>query len=175
MTARFHLGAPARACGFAVGWALFTLVLLVATRPMGLGPGFSRPLPYAIAAIIISLTGHLIHRWLYPGSGHAFQTAAPQAGAKTGAFRRIFKEPLRGLVGFFRGTAAFNNFVFLTIAYILGIGLTSLFIRKEPDEKKPSVPGLSETSETPEAAPQASYWRDLNLGKQDADAYYRPY
>ena len=164
MTARFHLGAPARACGFAVGWALFTLVLLVATRPMGLGPGFSRPLPYAIAAMIISLTGHLIHRWLYPGSGHAFQTAASEAGAKTGGFRRIFKEPLRGLGGFFRGTAAFNNFVFLTIAYILGIGLTSLFIRKEPDEKKPSAP-----------VSQASYWRDLNLGKQDADAYYRPY
>ena len=179
MTARFHLGAPARACGFAAGWALFTLALLVATRPMGLGPGFSRPLPYAIAAILISFSGHLIHRWLHPDSGHAFYAAGPEAGAKTGALRRFFKEPLRGLSGFFRGTAAFNNFIFLSIAYILGIGLTSLFIRKgaqekpgvqeKPDGKKPSA------SAPTDATSNATYWRDLNLGKQDADAYYRPF
>jgi hypothetical protein len=154
-----------RACGFAVGWALFTLALLVATRPMGLGPGFSRPLPYAVAAILISLTGHLIHRWLNPGSSHANSGAPPEAAAKTGALRRIFKEPLRGLSGFFRGTASFNNFLFLSIAYILGIGLTSLFIRKEDHGKKASTT----------AASDATYWRDLNLGKQDADAYYRPF
>lgn len=172
MTARFHLGAPARACGFALGWALFTLALLVATRPMGLGPGFSRPLPYAAAAILISVTGHLLHRWLHPASAHAshdFSGAAPEAAAKTGALRRIFREPLRGLGGFFRGTAAFNNFLFLSIAYILGIGLTSLFVRKDPDEKLPPAQGRSPGSS------HASYWRDLNLGQQDADAYYRPF
>lgn len=158
MTARFHLGAFARACGFAAGWALFTLILLVATRPMGLGPGFSRPLPYAVAAILISLSGHLVHRWLHPGSGHGNPHASSKADAKTGTLRRIFGQPLRGLSGFFRGTAAFNNFIFLSIAYILGIGLTSIFIRKDA-----------------QAPPRATYWRDLNLGKQDADAYYRPF
>jgi hypothetical protein len=169
MTARFHLGAPARACGFAVGWALFTLALLVATRPMGLGPGFSRPLPYAVAAIMISLSGHIIHRWLHPGSGNGTPEAKPKVGVKTGALRRIFKEPLRGLSGFFRGTAAFNNFIFLSIAYILGIGLTSIFIRKEPNRKEPD-------GKMPSAASaDGTYWRDLNLGKQDADAYYRPF
>ncbi len=125
---------------------------------MGLGPGFSRPLPYAVAAIIISIAGHLIHRWLHPGSGHGISGSGSKDSVKTGALRRIFKEPLRGLSGFFRGTAAFNNFIFLSIAYILGIGLTSLFIRKDAQETS-----------------SATYWRDLNLGKQDADAYYRPF
>ncbi len=173
MTARFHLGAPARACGFAAGWALFTLVLLIATRPMGLGPGFSRPLPYAIAAILFSVLGHLSIRWLNGGSAHTVPETGPkaaaQATAKNGPLRRFFKElfrePLRGLAAFFRGTAAFNNFVFLSIAYILGIGLTSIFIRKDASGNKPSDP----------AKAPATYWKDLNLGKQDADAYYRPF
>lgn len=180
MTARFHLGAPARACGFAAGWALFTLVLLIATRPMGLGPGFSRPLPYAVAAMIISITGHIIHRWLYPGSGPGNPRTDSNPDAKTGTLRRIFKEPLRGLSGFFLGTAAFNNFVFLSIAYILGIGLTSLFVRKEPDEKRTTRPMQPSAAAPTGAAPSTAtsnttYWRDLNLGKQDADAYYRPF
>jgi hypothetical protein len=180
MTARFHLRAPARACGFAAGWALFTLALLVATRPMGLGPGFSRPLPYALAALFISIAGHLLHRWLHPASGPGFPAAGPEAGAKTGALRRIFQEPLRGLGGFFRGTAAFNNFIFLTLAYILGIGLTSLFIRKpipeKPDGRKPTAANAGASSIIPSHdASSTTYWRDLNLGKQDADAYYRPF
>ena len=140
---------------------------------MGLGPGFSRPLPYAIAAILISFSGHLIHRWLHPGSGHAFPAAGSNPSVKTGALRRIFKEPLRGLSGFFRGTAAFNNFIFLSIAYILGIGLTSLFIRKTDGGKQPSPANPSGAPS--DASSQASYWRDLNLGKQDVDAYYRPF
>lgn len=169
MTARFHLGAPARACGFAAGWALFTLVLLIATRPMGLGPGFSRPLPYAIAAILFSVLGHLSLRWLHAGAAHAVPKSGSHTAAKTGAVRRffkeLFKEPVHGLAVFFRGTAAFNNFVFLSIAYILGIGLTSIFIRKDASGNKPSDPAKAPTT----------YWKELNLGKQDADAYYRPF
>jgi hypothetical protein len=156
MTARFPLGAFARACGFAAGWAVFTAVLLLATRPMGIGPGFSRPLPYAAAAILISLSGHLIRRWLKEGP----LPGAPTAG---GTLHRLGGAWLRGLLAFFKGTAAFNNFVFLSIAYILGIGLTSLFIRKEKPGKMRGE------------GPDSTYWRDLDLGKQDADAYYRPF
>ncbi|MEO6098396.1 MAG: hypothetical protein ABIW76_23070 [Fibrobacteria bacterium] len=172
MTARFILGTLARAGGFAAGWAVFTLALLVATRPMGLGPGFSRPLPYAIAAIIISLSGHLIQRWLNEG-------ALPAAPANQGLFRYIYRQKLRGLALFFKGTAGFNNFIFLSIAYFIGIGLTSLFMRKESSGKPGSRPAAKKS--VPAAATgvdptmPSSYWRDLHVGKQDADAYYRPY
>jgi hypothetical protein len=156
MSAGFSIAAFARACGFAAGWAVFTLALLLATRPMGIGPGFSRPLPYAAAALIFSCAGHLIRLWLR-------EELPPVTAAQGGMFRKLWKALLRGLSVFFKGTTAFNNFVFLSVAYFIGIGLTSLFIRKEGAGKKASGP------------PEASYWKDLNLGKRDADAYYRPY
>jgi hypothetical protein len=179
MTARFILGALARAGGFAAGWAIFTLILLVATRPMGLGPGFSRPLPYAIAAILISLCGQLFQRWLHEGP----LPATPTDG---GLFRHIYRQTLRGLARFFKGTAGFNNVLLLSIVYFIGIGLTSLFIRKPASGKpapapvaKKSVPAatgnaLNAANGSPGALP-ATYWNDLALGKQDADAYYRPF
>jgi hypothetical protein len=172
MTARFILGALARAGGFAAGWAIFTLILLVATRPMGLGPGFSRPLPYAIAAMIISLCGHLIQRWLNEGR-------LPLVPQDLGPFRYIYQQKLRGLALFFKGIAGFNNFLLLSIVYFLGIGLTSIFIRK-PASGKPApaqaVPGdpVNAAHSATNTFP-ATYWNDLHLGKQDADAYYRPY
>ncbi|MDB5106091.1 MAG: hypothetical protein JWP91_3780 [Fibrobacteres bacterium] len=156
MTAPFHSGAIPRACGFAAGWAVFTAALLVATRPMGIGPGFSRPLPYAAAAILLCVSGHLIRRWL----GEAGPIPVDATG---GALRKAGREWLAGLRLFFKGPAAFNNFVFLSIAYFLGIGLTSMFIRKAGHAKS-GVEGS-----------EPSHWRDLDLGKQDADAYYRPY
>jgi hypothetical protein len=165
MTARFTLGALARTAGFAAGWAIFTLALLVATRPMGLGPGFSRPLPYAIAAIIICLTGHLIRRWLSEGK-------LPEVPANAGWFPSIYRQKLRGLALFFKGTAAFNNFIFLSVAYFIGIGLTSLFIRKEASGKP--APASAAPGSAVKGAP-ATYWSDLHVGKQDADAYYRPF
>ncbi len=156
MTARFSLGAMAQACGFAVGWAVFTLVLLLATRPMGIGPGFSRPLPYAAAAILLSGAGHLIRRWLNEGP----LPGKPGAG---GSLRGLGRAWLHGFRIFFKGPASFNNFVFLSIAYILGIGLTSIFIRKGEGGKKPGDP------------PPSTYWRNLDLGKRDPEAYYRPF
>jgi hypothetical protein len=156
MTARFLPGAPARACGFAAGWSFFTAILLLATRPMGIGPGFSHPLPYAGAAILLSVSGHLIRRWL--GDSPVAAEAGPG-----GALRRLGREWLHGFRLFLKGPAAFNNFILLSVAYCIGIGLTSLFIRKRNGGK-------------PEGeAPATTYWRDLAPGKRDGDAYYRPY
>jgi hypothetical protein len=154
MSSTFPSWPAARAAGFAAGWAGFTVLLALATRPMKLGPGFSNLLPYAVAAILISGAGHLARWWLNQAHG----------GAGTGNARGIrgfVTAWVRGLLLFFKGTAAFNNFLFLSIAYFLGIGLTSLFVRGK-DGKKP-------------AAGTDTHWRDLNLGKGEADAYYRPF
>src|SRR5437868_8321250 len=112
MTARSNLDAFARACGFAAGWSIFTGALLLATRPMGIGPGFSHPLPYAAVAILICSTGHLIRRWLHEALPPADTSAA-------GALRRLGREALRGLRVFFKGPAAFNNFIFLSVVYFI--------------------------------------------------------
>jgi len=139
---------------------------------MGIGPGFSRPLPYAITAILISSFGHLLRRWLNEGS-------IPAAPEKGGSIRRLFQALLRGQRVFFKGTAAFNNFLFLSLAYFLGIGITSLFIRKDATGKRP--PRRSDEATGAEADAEAgtetsgTYWRNLNPGKKDVDAYYRPF
>jgi hypothetical protein len=146
----------ARACGFAAGGSIFTAALLLASRPMGLGPGFSDPLPYAAAAILICVSGHAIRRWLHEPLPLA-DTAAP------GTLRRLGREALQGLRVFLKGPASFNNFVLLSLVYFLGIGLSSLFFRG----KGPAKTGMDGTIST--------YWRDLDRGKRDADAYYRPF
>ncbi|HKP97853.1 MAG TPA: hypothetical protein VJ385_19100 [Fibrobacteria bacterium] len=155
----FSISAAARAAGFASGWAVFAALLALATRPMGLGPGFSNLLPYAIAAILLSGAGHLVRHWLC-------QAPAPEKGETGGSLRRLRRAWLQGVRAFFHGTAACNNFVFLSAAYFLGIGITSLFLRR--GRRRAPDPASS-------AGPAGSYWRDLNLGKREADAYYRPF
>lgn len=157
MTPAFLSAVIARATGFAAGWAAFTAVLALASRPMRLGPGFSNLLPYAIAAILLTGAGHLARLWLN-------QAVAPPAPAKDGLRRGMGRAWLRGLQAFFHGTAACNNFIFLSVAYFAGIGITSLFAGRK--EKKFPAPG---------STPPAGYWQDLNLGKREADAYYRPF
>ena len=165
MAPAFLLSALPAAIGFGTGWAGFTLVLTVATRPMKLGPGFSNLLPYAVAAILLTGAGHLVRWWLN-------QTSSPASIGKDGFFPAIGRAWVRGLLAFFKGTAAFNNFVFLSVAYFLGIGVTSLFVRSKP-RKTAAPPAEASNGAAPTAS--ASYWQDLNLGKQEADAYYRPF
>jgi hypothetical protein len=154
MAPAFSWDGIARGAGFASAWAFFTAALALATRPMGIGPGFSNPIPYAMAAILLCGAGYGIRHWLREGAG---RPSGP-ADAGTGAWRRLGRGWLAGLRAFFKGTAACNNFILLTAAYFAGIGLTSLFIRK----RRP--PAASE-----------SHWQPLDLGKQEADAYYRPF
>jgi hypothetical protein len=149
----------ARTLGFGAGWAAFTLLLALATRPLGLGPGFSNLVPYAIAAISMSILGILAHRWLHGGD-----RGTPEKPGNPAPARRLGRAWLDGAGRFFRGTAFFNNFILLTVTYVLGIGLTSLFMRGKG--RKAGARG---------ANPADSHWEDLNLGKREADAYYRPF
>lgn len=124
---------------------------------MRLGPGFSNLIPYAAAAILLTGTGHVIRAWLG-------QADSPKRTRNAGLIRDFGAAVLEGVRLFFKGTAAFNNFLFLSVAYILGIGLTSLFMRGKGDGKPESA-----------ANPPESHWRELKTGKQEADAFYRPF
>jgi hypothetical protein len=56
-----------------------------------------------------------------------------------------------------------SNFVFLFLAYVLGVGLSALFYRLGPGRKKR------------EATPPATYWRDLPPASKHKDAWLRPF
>ncbi len=150
----------ARTLGFGTGWAGFTLLLALATRPMGLGPGFSNLIPYAIAAISMSILGSMAHRWLHGGGDRRTMEKPGTAPV----LRRLGRAWLDGAGRFFRGTASCNNFILLTVTYVLGIGLTSLFMRGKGRRADPRGAKAAE-----------SHWEELNLGKREADAYYRPF
>ena len=154
-------GAAARAVGFAGAWAIFTLALTLASRPLHWGPGFANPLPYALASLLIMGAGRLVRLWLNEGAAPPSAASGPNPEPLLGRVRR---ESLAGARFFLLGTAAFNNFILLSLTYLIGIGISSLFFRK---------PGRR-NSKHPEPSP-GTYWEYLNLGKQEADAYYRPF
>ena len=55
-----------------------------------------------------------------------------------------------------------SNFVFLTVAYFLGIGLSSIFYRLGPGRKK-------------EAVDPESYWLKVPPAPKERDAWLRPF
>jgi len=165
----------ARATGFAAAWVVFSAALTVASRSIRLGPGFSNPAPYAAAAILLYACGRLIRFWLHE------REPAPQPIAYAG-LRRLGRSALDGLRAFFRGPAACNNFLFLSVAYFIGIGVSSLFIREKSEPSAgPQGKGLqggtsdAKTLDTSGTKALDTYWQDLNLGNREADAYYRPF
>jgi hypothetical protein len=56
-----------------------------------------------------------------------------------------------------------SNFVFLLLAYVLGVGLSALFYRLGPGRTKR------------EAITPATYWRDLPPASKNKDAWLRPF
>jgi hypothetical protein len=58
------LNGMGRLVGFLVAWAAMTVALTLASRIVGLGPGFANPLPYAGLAIVMAQTGRLLRKWI---------------------------------------------------------------------------------------------------------------
>ena len=77
--------------------------------------------------------------------------------------KEFFKGIKRGQKLFGEEIASIINFILLTLVYILGIGLTSIFAKVF--RKKFLNPENQEDT----------YWLDLNLGKKQKEEYYRQF
>lgn len=58
------LNGMGRLVGFLVAWAAMTVALTLASRIVGLGPGFANLLPYAGLAMVMAQTGRLLRKWI---------------------------------------------------------------------------------------------------------------
>lgn len=76
-----------------------------------------------------------------------------------------WKKPLesfgKGLMFILKPLQVVSNFVFLALAYVVGVGLSSLFYRVG-QRRKPS-------------GDEASFWRELPTAPRDKDAWLRPF
>lgn len=79
-----------------------------------------------------------------------------------------WKRPLEvfsnGLMTVLKPLQIVGNFVFLTVAYILGVGLSSLFYRLGPGRRARGESGGVE-----------SYWTAVPPAPRDQDAWLRPF
>ena len=69
-----------------------------------------------------------------------------------------------GLMFVLKPLQVVSNFVFLGLAYVLGVGLSSLFYRLGPGRKARVANASSST-----------YWRELPQASRDKDAWLRPF
>ncbi len=78
-----------------------------------------------------------------------------------------WKKPLesfgKALMFILKPLQVVSNVVFLGAAYVIGVGLSSLFYRLGPRRKaaRPSA--------------EATYWRELPAASRDKDAWLRPF
>jgi hypothetical protein len=73
----------------------------------------------------------------------------------------------RGLMFVLRPLQIVGNFVFLTVAYVLGVGLSSLLYRLGPGRERAGT-GYPDSS-------LDTYWRELPPAPTDRDAWLRPF
>lgn len=141
--------------GWIAAWAVLALALTAASRAFHLGPGFRNPLPYSVAALVMNQVGRLLRRWL----GEGRHASEPPLG--------LWRALRGGFSAFIRDTSGFNNFILLSLAYFLGVGMSALFTRLGRKGSGSAGAGSAGARDT--------YWVDTDLGKKEADAYSRPY
>lgn len=73
----------------------------------------------------------------------------------------------RGLMFVLKPLQIVSNFVFLTLAYVLGIGLSALFYRLGPGRKAAADARDVQSADT--------YWRELPSAPRERDAWLRPF
>lgn len=78
--------------------------------------------------------------------------------------RTFFKGLIEGFKDFNSIVIMTVNFVLLSIVYIIGIGLTSIFAKI----MKKNFLDIKKTNKD-------SYWEDLNLKKESFEKYYRQF
>ncbi len=78
-------------------------------------------------------------------------------------WKRPFELLGKGVMFVLKPLQVVGNFVFLSVAYFLGVGLSALFYRLGPSKKKNADPSDS------------TYWRELPPAPEDREAWLRPF
>ena len=81
-----------------------------------------------------------------------------------GALRKFLGRLNKGLLIVLKPLQIANNFIFLAVAYYVGVGFSSLLYRLGPGRK------ISPKSENPD-----SYWRKLPPAPRDSASWQRPF
>ncbi len=75
-----------------------------------------------------------------------------------------------GFVGFFKNIASFNNFVLLSLAYFVGVGLSYL-LYKRSQKKSAAAPQVG----TYKTVNTNSHWQEMDSTSRPTDSFYRPF
>jgi hypothetical protein len=81
-----------------------------------------------------------------------------------GALRKFLGRLNRGLLVVLKPLQILNNFLFLAIAYYIGVGLSSILYRLGPGKKNRAKSVAAE-----------SYWREMPPVSRDPAAWQRPF
>jgi|GEM_PF-4291656 len=78
--------------------------------------------------------------------------------------KKVLEAFSKGLMTVLKPMQIIGNFVFLTVAYVFGVGLSSLFYRLGPGRRAKT-----------ESEQVESYWSDVPPAPRDRDAWLRPF
>jgi hypothetical protein len=87
---------------------------------------------------------------------------------QTGALRKLLGRLNKGLLVVLKPLQILNNFLFLALAYFIGVGFSSLLYRLGPGKKKTAKIATPADSGD-------SYWRELPPAPRDKAAWLRPF
>ncbi|MCD6024053.1 MAG: hypothetical protein K0Q91_969 [Fibrobacteria bacterium] len=81
-----------------------------------------------------------------------------------GALRKFLGRLNKGLLVVLKPLQILNNFLFLAIAYYIGVGLSSILYRLGPAKKNGAKSAVAD-----------SYWREMPPAPRDPAAWQRPF
>lgn len=80
-----------------------------------------------------------------------------------GALRKFLGRLNKGLLVVLKPLQILNNFLFLAVAYYVGVGLSSILYRLGPGKKNAAKSG------------EDSYWREMPPASRDPASWQRPF
>ena len=83
---------------------------------------------------------------------------------KNGALRKLLDGLNKGLLVILKPLQIVNNFIFLAVAYYVGVGFSAILYRLGPGKKNKMKSG-----------PVDSYWRKMPPAPRDSASWQRPF
>lgn len=83
---------------------------------------------------------------------------------QTGALRKLLGKLNKGLLIILKPLQIINNFIFLAVAYYVGVGFSTILYRLGPGKKSNAKSGI-----------QDSYWRKMSPVSRDSASWQRPF